>query len=220
MRKVTVALLSLLAFAAPAGAQQGADAGPRPWNFTVLTGVGVREMDSDGYGAALVGFSGSRPRGERIELGVEAFVLLPNEKVFGPKPIFFFDDEGNRDNESREGTWQRSVDDIDVLVLVRMNYFWAPWRVRPYVGIGAGLHVKGRTRVFTRTSRELPDGEPETITRDSRESLLILATLFAAGLDIPITDRWSVRSEARLPIPAPYVTIETLGFAVGVSYVR
>lgn len=180
----------------------------------MLTGVGVREIDSEGYGAPLVGFSGSRPRGERIELGVEAFVLLPNELVVAPSPMFIPNDGG------LGGATQMSVNNIDVVVLVRMNYWLAPWKVRPYLGIGVGGHVFKSSRVGTRTIHELPDDQPRTITRETQDGGFFLSTLFAIGVDIPIGRHWSVRPEARLPIPTPYMTIHTLGFAVGVSYGR
>ncbi len=210
--RAAAAVLGLLAFSASAAAQLTESPDPRPWSFTGLAGAGVREIDSESYGAALVGFSASRLHGERIELGVEAFVLLPNEVLVVPSPIFVPGGPG--------GTTQMTVEDIDVAVLFRMNYWLATWRVRPYLGFGAGVDFLDRTRVGTRAIDEPSDGVPVIITREIQDGSIQLVTLFAAGLEFPITDHWRVRPEARVPLPVFVGSARTLGFGVGVSYVR
>lgn len=214
LRRLVVVTLGLLALATPAVAQEGESSVASPWRLTSLAGVGVREVSAELHAAPLLGFSGSRPESEKVELGVEAFVLLPNEVVVSPSPIFVPYDGG------RGGTTQLSTKDLNVAVLFRVNYWLTSSKVRPYLAVGGGIHAFRRKETGTRTIQDVPGEQDRVIVIEKREGGVGLSTLFAVGVDIPIADRWSVRPEARVPIPTPYVTVHTLGIVLGVAYAR
>jgi len=207
-----IAFLGLVIFAAPAFAQESNATDRSSWVFSFLSGLGAREIDGEGHAARLVGLSVLHVYSDRIELGAETFILLPDERLSGPKPIHLSD-------ENLRGSEETLVNDTDFLALFRMKVWLADWKLRPYVGVGGGIHFKKRTRIITRAIRERPDGTPRLTTRDLSESETFLASMFAAGLALPVADRWSLRSEARLPA-FPAGSTHTFGFVVAVSYIH
>lgn len=74
-------------------------------------------------------------------------------------------------------------------------------RVRPYVTIGGGLMLFRRVREFVRTTRELPDGAPETELRRDVEVRLGLSSVAGFGIKIRTAGGWHIRPEARIPVP-------------------
>jgi hypothetical protein len=112
---------------------------------------------------------------------------------------------------------------LDVLGLVRVNFWLAEWSVRPYLSLGAGLHFKDRSRVIVDAVRELPDGMFDVNVRDLSETLIGVASLIAVGAEIPVAQAWRIRAEGRAPIiPLGHLapSTQTFGLAVGVSYVH
>lgn len=187
-----------------------------PWNFTVATGLGVREVDATGYGVPWIGFWAARPTSAQRELVYEGFVHAPTTKQVGPAPLHF------SPGIEREGTSTRTVADISVGALVRGNFYWGEGGVRPYVTIGGGVVLFRRVREFAETTRDLPDGVPETATRRDAEVRLGLASVAGFGIKIRTADGWHIRPEARIPVPfLPPVwghPAASIALIVGVTY--
>lgn len=192
-----------------------AGAQSKSWDFSLATGVGAREVDSEGYGVPYVAFWAAKETSAQRELVYEGFMLAPTTIRRGPEPSWFAPELGVA------GTSTYSVDDITFGAFVRGNFYLRDGAVRPYATVGGGVVFQRRVREWVRTSWALPDGPPTTKVEREAEELFGINSVVGFGVKVRVADRWYLRPEARIPIPfLPMLghPASSIALAVGVTY--
>jgi hypothetical protein len=214
--EVAAQSIALLEPAAPdrQGAEPGAGKPSRRWSFSAVGGLGMREVDGRAIGVPYIGFWAAQRRRSNLDLVYELFTLTRSRRTRGPDPLWV------NPELNMAGTFTYTVEDVAYGGLMRANYYFLDARVRPYGTIGAGAVIWSRVRSFEHVLWQLPDGPPETDVRRRSEPLTGLLSIAGAGVTIRLADRWSLATEARIPLlpVAPFHISPSAGVILGITY--